>query len=70
VLSVTLSLVVLALGILGPIEREAVAHQPIGKVNAVNGTQSIGRLFSNGAKVTLRSVIPRPKFDFPVHVFL
>ena len=39
-LRITLRLIVLALGILGPIEREAVAHQPVGKVNAVNRTDS------------------------------
>jgi hypothetical protein len=35
-LSITLRLIVLSFGVLGPIEREAVAHQPLGKVNAVN----------------------------------
>jgi hypothetical protein len=38
VLGIALRPIVLALGILGPIERESVAHQPIGKVNAVDRT--------------------------------
>jgi hypothetical protein len=37
-LRIPLRRIVLALGILGPIEREAIAHQPIGKINAINRT--------------------------------
>jgi hypothetical protein len=37
-LGFALRFIVLALGILGPIERKSVAHKPVGKVNAVNRT--------------------------------